>query len=42
MPIVIHLLAKEFGVPPWVIADGPADEVMQAWFLHCELQPKER
>ncbi|CAB4152812.1 hypothetical protein UFOVP613_34 [uncultured Caudovirales phage] len=28
--LVYYLLAKEFGVPPWVVADAPAGDVFQA------------
>jgi hypothetical protein len=39
--IMFHLLGREFGVLPSVIAELPVYEVMQMWSLSAELQPKD-
>jgi hypothetical protein len=33
-PLVFHLLGKAYGVPPWVIANAPAGDVLQAWEVY--------
>lgn len=39
--VMFHLLGREFGVLPSVIAELPVYEVMQMWALFAELQPKD-
>ncbi len=39
--IIFQVLAKEFGKFPWEVADAPVEDVMRAWILHCEMQPRE-
>jgi hypothetical protein len=39
--IMFHLLGREFGVLPSVIAELSVFEVMQMWALYAELQPKD-
>lgn len=40
LEVIAHLLGKEYGVPPWKILEAPAEDVMQAWALFTEIQPK--
>jgi len=40
--LMMHLVAKEFGIPPWEVESADAGAVMRAWMLMSDLQPKER
>jgi hypothetical protein len=42
LQIVAFLLAKTFHRWPWEIDTEPADQVIQAWQLLNDLEPKER
>jgi hypothetical protein len=40
--LMMHLVAKEFGIAPWEVESADAGAVMRAWMLMSDLQPKER
>jgi hypothetical protein len=40
--IIFHILGEKFGMWPEQVASLPVDEVVRAWQLHAEMQPKER
>jgi hypothetical protein len=40
--IIFHLLGAKFGMWPDEVASLPVEQVIQAWQLHAEMQPKER
>lgn len=40
--IIFHLLGKEFGMWPDEVASLPVEQVIKAWQIHAEMQPKER
>ncbi len=40
--LMMHLVAKEFGIPPWEVESADAGAVMRAWMLMSDLQSKER
>jgi hypothetical protein len=37
-----YLVGKEFGIPPWEVAEADAGSVMQAFLLLSDMQPKGR
>jgi len=39
--IIYHLVAKDFGQLPWVVAEAPLIEVLKTYALITELQPKQ-
>jgi hypothetical protein len=40
--IVFHILGAKFGMWPDQVASLPVEQVIAAWQLHAEMQPKER
>jgi hypothetical protein len=38
--IIFHILAAKFGMWPEQVASLPLDEVLLAWTIHAEMQPK--
>ena len=38
--IIFHILGQKFGMWPSQVASLPIEEVIQAWELHAEMQPK--
>jgi hypothetical protein len=38
--IISHLLGKEFGIAPWEILNSNVEDVLKAWALYCEMQPR--
>jgi hypothetical protein len=38
--IIFHILAQKFGMWPDQVASLPIEEVLAAWELHAEMQPK--
>ena len=38
--IIFHILAQKFGMWPEQVASLPIEEVLLAWMIHAELQPK--
>jgi hypothetical protein len=39
--LIFHIVGKEFGQLPWVVADAPLIEVLKTYALITELQPKQ-
>jgi hypothetical protein len=39
---MFHLLAEKFGMWPDEVASLPLEQVMRAWQIHAEMQPKDR
>lgn len=40
--IMFHLLGEKFGMWPDEVASLPLEQVLRAWQIHAEMQPKER
>ena len=40
--IMFHLLAEKFGMWPDEVASLPVEQVLRAWQIHAEMQPKDR
>ena len=40
--LIIYMVAKEFGVPPWTLYDVDAADIMSAYVIMCELQPRQK
>lgn len=40
--LIYHLVGKEFGIPPWIVEDAEAGDVMRAFMLMNDLAPKEK
>jgi hypothetical protein len=40
--LIYHLVGKEFGVPPWIVEEAEAGDVMRAFMLMNDLAPKEK
>jgi hypothetical protein len=38
--IIFHLLGEKFGMWPDEVASLPLDQVLLAWTIHAEMQPK--
>ena len=38
--IIFHLLGAKFGRWPDEVASLPVDQVLLAWMIHAEMQPK--
>jgi hypothetical protein len=38
--IIFHILGEKFGMWPEQVASLPIEEVLLAWMIHAELQPK--
>jgi hypothetical protein len=38
--IIFHILAEKFGMWPDEVASLPIDQVLKAWMIHAEMQPK--
>ncbi len=38
--IIFHILAQKFGMWPDQVASLPVEQVIAAWELHAEMQPK--
>ena len=38
--IIFHILGQKFGMWPDQVASLPIEEVLAAWTLHAEMQPK--
>jgi hypothetical protein len=38
--IIFHILGEKFGMWPEQVASLPIEEVLLAWMIHAEMQPK--
>ena len=38
--IIFHILGEKFGMWPDEVASLPLDQVLLAWTIHAEMQPK--
>jgi len=40
--IIFHILGEKFGMFPDEVASLPVEQVIRAWQIHAEMQPKDR
>ena len=38
--IMMYMVAKEFGIPPWKLLDEDAADILTTYAILAELQPK--